>query len=78
MPGWGRALDYAAERLQDLRVSPQIMPEWFMRRSAWAAMTTGQLAFDYGARAIRFGEGDEAEAKMILAEIHQLFPQYRL
>ncbi len=54
------------------------MPEWFMRRSAWAAMTTGQLAFDYGARTIRFGEADEAVAKMILAEIQQLFPQYRL
>ena len=36
----------------------------------------GQLAFDYGARTIRFADADEAEVKMILAEIRPRFPQY--
>lgn len=77
VPGWGRAKEYLAEHVKDLRVSPQVMPEWFMRRSAWPAAAIGQLAFDYGARTIRFADADEAEAKMILAEIQQRFPQYR-
>ena len=38
----------------------------------------GSIAFDYGARTFRFGAGiDEAEAKQIVAEIQQKFPQYR-
>lgn len=77
VPGWGRARQYLAEHLQDLRVSPQALPDWWARRSAWPSATLGQLAFDYGARTIRFGDCDEAEAKQILAEIEQRFPQYR-
>jgi hypothetical protein len=38
----------------------------------------GSLAFDYGARTFRFGTSiDEAEAKQIVAEIQQKFPQYK-
>jgi hypothetical protein len=38
----------------------------------------GSIAFDYGARTFRFGSGvDEAEAKQILAEIQQKYPQYK-
>lgn len=77
VPGWGRAQQYQAEHIQDLRVSPQAMPDWWMRRSVWSSTTPGQIAFDYGARTIRFGDCDEAEAKQILAEIEQRFPQYR-
>ncbi len=76
VPGWGRAREYLAEHVRDLRVSPQALPDWWMRRSAWPGATLGQLAFDYGARTIRFGDCDEAEARMILAEIRQRFPQY--
>jgi hypothetical protein len=77
VPGWGRTKEYLAAHIKDLRVSPQVMPEWWLRRSAWPGMALGQLAFDYGARTIRFCDADEAEAKMILAEIQQRFPQYR-
>ncbi len=77
VPGWGRTQQYLAEHIRDLRVSPQAMPDWWMRRSAWPSAALGQLAFDYGARTIRFGDCDEAEAKLILAEIEQRFPQYR-
>ena len=76
LPGWGRSREYLSEHVKDLRVSGQVMPDWYLRRSAWPAATTGQLAFDYGARTIRFADADEAEAKMILAEIQQRFPQY--
>ncbi len=37
----------------------------------------GIITFDYGAKTFRFGSGlDEAEAKMILSEITQRYPQY--
>ncbi len=40
--------------------------------------SSGPLAFDYGHRTIRFAPGlDEAEAKQIVAEIQNKFPQYR-
>ncbi len=39
---------------------------------------TGWLAFDYGARTFRFGNDiEEAEAKQIIAEIQQKYPQYK-
>jgi hypothetical protein len=52
---------------------------------AWSAFSfssrrdhIGAVAFDYGAATFRFGAGiDEAEAKQIVAEIQQKFPQYR-
>jgi hypothetical protein len=76
--GWGRARDYVAEHIQDLRVSPQTRSSWLgWQHSGSPFALSGQLAFDYGARTIRFGDADEAEARQILAEIGQRFPQYR-
>ena len=77
VPGWGRTKEYLAEHIQDLRVSPQVQPDWFMRRGTWGTAIIGQLAFDYGAATIHFFDADEAEAKIVLAEIQQRFPQYR-
>ena len=76
IPGWGRSRDYLAEHIRDLRVSPQFIPRLYRRQMSLFSLGEGlgQLAFDYGARTIRFADADEAEAKMILAEIRQRFP----
>ena len=78
IPGWGRSRDYLAEHIRDLRVSPQFIPRLYRYRVNLFSLGEGrgQLAFDYGARTIRFADADEAEVKMILAEIFQPFPQY--
>ena len=78
IPGWGRSRDYLAEHIRDLRVSPQFIPRLYRYRINLFSLGEGrgQLAFDYGARTIRCIDADEAEAKMILAEIRQRFPQY--
>ena len=74
--GWGRSRDYLAENIRDLRVSPLFIPRFYRRQMSLFSLGEGlgQLAFDYGARTIRFADADEAEAKMILAEIRQRFP----
>lgn len=44
----------------------------------WGTWEKGFIAFDYGAKTYRFGESlDEAEARQIVALIHQRFPHYR-
>jgi len=79
VPGWTRTQEYLAEHIRDLRVSPQYMPN-FQRQSVMGFFglggAHGQLAFDYGARTIHCADADEAEVKMMLAEIRQRFPQY--
>ena len=58
-----RSMRYLAEHVKDLRAS--------------TSFDNKQLAFDYGARTIRFGRGlDEAEAKQIIAVIQEKFPAY--
>ena len=38
----------------------------------------GNISFDYGAKTFKFAGGvEEAEAKQIIAEIQQKFPQYK-
>ena len=58
------------------------MGEMMAVRAVWAksdpfvGMRSGPLAFDYGAKTIRFGSGvDEAEARVILASIRTRFPE---
>lgn len=76
IPGWGRSRDYLAEHIRDLRVSPLFIRRFYRHRINLFSLGEGQgqLAFDYGARTIRFADADEAEAKMILDEIRQRFP----
>jgi len=78
VPGYGRGKEYSSEFVKDLRVSPIYVPGWYARGGAWPMHTAmlGQMAFDYGAKTIRFADADEAEAKMILAEIRRRFPQH--
>ena len=72
---FGRPREYSAEHIKDLRVIPQANHTEFGNFGWTHAAST--LAFDYGARTYRFGDGaDEGEAKQILREIHQSFPQY--
>ena len=78
VPGWARTKEYLAEHIRDLRVSPQSLPSLYRQPNILfgRGMEYGQMAFDYGARTVRFADADEAEIKMILAEILRQFPQY--
>ncbi len=79
VPCWTRVWEYRLEDVRELRMPPvpslpwpynaQQVHSWPLGRGA------GLLAFDYGAKTIRFGLSlDEAEAKMLLAEIAQRHP----
>ncbi len=68
--------DYNPEHIWRLRTIPIPAPSIFDNRQYWG-QATQSLAFDYGARTIRFGNGiDEAEATQILEMVRQKFPQY--
>ena len=52
-------------------------PNWF-DQSYFYSTGAPSLAFDYGAKTIRFGRGiDEAEATQLLERIIAKFPQYQ-
>jgi hypothetical protein len=69
--GLGRAKEYLTAHIKELRVSPLMVTHRLFGRSK----VVGLIAFDYGARTYRFGEGiDEAEAKLILEKIFLRFP----
>jgi hypothetical protein len=66
--------EYSADHIRELRVSSSNM-RWYVPGQH---NVFGTLAFDYDARTRRFGSGvDEAEARQILAEIQQKYPQYK-
>jgi phage shock protein PspC (stress-responsive transcriptional regulator) len=77
--------EYSANYIKELRVSSSnmntnhLMLIWaYGYTPPWQNYNIGSLAFDYGARTFRFGSSvDEAEAKQIVAEIEQKYPQYR-
>lgn len=72
--GMGRSKEYLADYIKDLRISPP--PHNRYRRRGFV-FASGIIGFDYGAKTFRFGNGvDEAEAKLILAEIKRHSPQY--
>ena len=67
--GFGITRSYTLSDIRDLRVYPR-----YTRQRAilpWAGGDgSGSIAFDYGARTIRFAPGiDEAEAKMLVADL---------
>jgi hypothetical protein len=79
--GFGRPKEYSAQHIKSLRLSAAVnandMYGW-SRAEQLYGLTGGRVAFDYGFKTIHFGIGvDEAEAKQIIAEITQRFPQYR-
>ncbi len=83
--GFRSQKEYSATHVKELRASSSNMNLnhpmfWWAYYSYYPLFHTmiGSLAFDYGAKTFRFGMSvDEAEAKQIIAEIQQKFPQYR-
>jgi hypothetical protein len=77
---FGKPKEYTISHIKDLRTVPTTGHGlWGFRvtRFAWG-VPPGTLSFDYGAKTINFGSGcEEAEAKMILKEIWQAYPQYK-
>jgi hypothetical protein len=69
---------YDGVHVKELRVSlyaPQMSWWYGANRSFWSR-NYGTLAFDYGAKTVRFGDMEEAEAKMALAEILRDYPDF--
>jgi hypothetical protein len=60
---------------KDLRaVTPSPNPMWWWRGLYLYASLDGTIAFDYGAKTLRFGAGvDEAEAKTIIKTIEDFY-----
>jgi hypothetical protein len=74
----GRSMEYLAEHVKDLRVSPYDPKTSKWGRNMDYGLAGGFLAFDYGAKTIHFGAGvDEAEAKQILQTIQLRYPLYK-
>ena len=75
--------DFLAEHIKGLRVSssnvsPSLVLWLYYYFSLPDRLQVGSLVFDYGAQTFRFGTSiDEAEAKQIVEEIQQKFPQYK-
>lgn len=66
---------YDVLHVRNLRVVPFDGSVW-AKSDPFVGMRSGPLAFDYGAKTIRFGSGvDEAEARVILASIRTRFPE---
>lgn len=77
VPMWRRGKEYRLADVRSLRVAPEQLTLWTFREGMrfWG-IGGGPLAFDYGAKTVRFGPGaDEAEAKMILGAIARRYPQ---
>lgn len=76
IPGYARTKDYRLPDVHSLRVAPNVYNR--MDPMSSMRMFTGGsgscIAFDYGAKTIRFGSSEEAELKAILAEILKQFP----
>jgi len=76
IPIWTSSKNYRLKDIVSLRVSNSCASIWNMSGGMefWG-ITGGKLAFDYGAKTVRFGIGvDEAEAKRIIKDIEMRFP----
>jgi len=74
------ARSYFAQHIADVHVSPYVYnlfsPSWSVAYLNWG-VGGGSIAFDYGGRQIRMGNGaDDMETRHIVAAIHKHFPQY--
>jgi hypothetical protein len=74
---WRNFKEYATETVSDLRVNTQQLSSIPPIESIQKLLGhDGKIAFDYGAKTIRFGlEIDEAEAKQIIFALRQQLPQ---
>lgn len=77
--GLGRTREYAGDHIHCLRVAPMnFAPYAHYQSLEQLGLSDGQIAFDYGAKTIRFGGGiDEAEARLIVETIVQRFHRYQ-
>ena len=77
VPMWRRGKEYRLADVRSLRVAPEQLTMWsFMEGMRFWGIGGGPLAFNYGAKTVRFGAGlEEAEAEMILAAIARRCPQ---
>jgi hypothetical protein len=79
--GLGRTLEYNGDHVRKLRAAPIVYATTGYRSSftwEYLGLSGGQIAFDYGAKTIRFGGGlDEAEACIIVDAIAQRFHRYQ-
>lgn len=75
---WSSIEEYEAQEVRNIRVTPfQLNPFNFSPSQMRYTLQQPTVAFDYGAKTFRFGGGlEEAEAKFIVAEIINRFPQY--
>jgi hypothetical protein len=74
--GVGRTWEYNAADVRNLRISTAGFDPFSLESSLrfWG-ISGGPIAFDYGARTLRFGSGiDEAEAASIVSEVHGRMP----
>jgi hypothetical protein len=76
--GYKRSKEYLAEHIQDLGLARVSAKEFMMPRGPWNMRTFGSISFDYGAGTFKFASSiDDAEAKQIIREIQQKYPQYK-
>jgi hypothetical protein len=79
--GLGRTREYNGDHIRRLRAAPIVYATTGYRNSftwEYLGLSGGQIAFDYGAKTVRFGGGiDEAEACMIVDTIVQRFHRYQ-
>lgn len=76
-PIWKRKKEYRLRDVVSLRLSNLSSSMWTMSGSMefWG-MSGGRLAFDYGAKTVQFGIGiDEAEAKILIKDIEEKYPE---
>ena len=76
-PIWKRKKDYRLRDVASLRLSNSSSSMWTMSGSMefWG-ISGGRIAFDYGAKTVRFGIGlDEAEAKFLIKDIEKKNPK---
>jgi hypothetical protein len=72
--GIGRTREVPGKAFKHLRVMP--FPALTNGRRSVSWMFEGPLTFDYGAKTVRLGGIDEAEARQIVQRIGERYPQY--
>jgi len=75
--GFGIPKEYPSENIKYLCVTNKEISRWPRKRQL-CDLSIGIIAFNFGSKIIYFGSGiDETDAKQIIEEINQRFPQYR-
>src|SRR5260221_4499608 len=74
-----RSREYLFEHIKDLDLARVSISDLSFQRGQFPTGTKlGSISFDYGAQTFKFaGSIEEAEAKQIIAEIQQKYPQYK-